>query len=84
MPTFLMSFAILGHNHTFDVEISLTTNLRSLGRNRLQEESAMSPLKNKPNILSLVHRRPPCLYAAKLLRLAHTQGQGGLPSEITK
>jgi len=52
-----MSFAILGHNHTFAVEISLTTNLRSLGRNRLQEESAMLPLKNMPNILELAWRR---------------------------
>ena len=39
-------------------------------------------LKNKPNILSLVHRRLPCLSAAKLMRLAHTQGRDELPSEI--
>ena len=44
----------------------------------------MLPLKNKPNILSLVHRRLPCLSAAKLMRLTHTQGRDELPSEITK
>ena len=59
-------------------------HLRRFGRNRLQEEFAMLPLKNKPNILSLVHRRLPCLSAAKLMRLTHTQGRDELPSEITK
>ena len=40
----------------------------------------MLPLKNKPNILSLVHRRLPCLSAAKLMRLTHTQGRDELPT----
>ena len=34
--------------------VCLSSNhLHRLGRNRLQEESAMLPLKNKPNILEL-------------------------------
>ena len=35
------------------VPVISSWHLRRLGRNRLQEESAMLPLKNKPNILEL-------------------------------
>ena len=52
---------------------------RSLGATACRRIS-MLPLKNPSNIPDLVHRRLPCLYAAKLLRLTHTQGRDELLS----
>ena len=41
-------------------------------------ELSRCPLKFWLNILELVHRRYPCLYAAKVLRLTHTQGRAAV------